>query len=163
MAAMSPLAVVAVVAAGILVWVVAVGFWVHLDRKRSMKRGRTTGTEGRFAGSQSVVVMVPPEMELHVAEDAMKRIGGHEIREVGRTIVGWAGSTWTNVPSRGEYQLIISPTRQSDGSTCYCCSSRPRNPLAWVGPGMSQELARRMASAIASVPHGPNTPFSAGS
>jgi hypothetical protein len=150
------LAITAVVVVVIGLWLSAMVLYFRLDRKWSIKRGKTKGTEGKFPASVSTRVIVPPEVAVQIAKDAIKRIGGREVEQLDAyTVMGWIGSAFLNVASWGEYQLVVSQRVEPDGSSSLTCSARPRNPMNFIGPGISQRHAERLATEISSLAHSP--------
>lgn len=138
--------VVLLVAVVVLFWVLSMALFVRLDKKWSIKRGRTIGTEGPFAASSLTQAAVSPDSASVIAEGAIRQIGGHQIAiPDDRTVIGWIGSLWTNLPKRGEYELLVSHSLQDDGLVLFACRSRPRNSLQFIGPGISQRLAEQLA------------------
>jgi hypothetical protein len=125
-----------------------IAFVVGSDRKRALRRGRTERV-GVGGATVPVVAHVSREATLRLAEEAVRRVGGQEIKTLnGSVVVGWIGSAWTNLPKRSEYELGVSLSVLPDGSTQFMCSGRPRFGSQLSGYGRNQTLARQLASEV---------------
>jgi len=146
--------VVLLVAVVVVFWAVSMALFVLLDKKWSIKRGRTIGTEGPFAATSLAKAAVSPDAASVIAEGAIRQMGGHQVAKPDdHTVIGWIGSMWTNLPKRGEYELLVSQSLQPDGFVLFTCRSRPRNSVQFIGQGISRKLAEQLAAEISVLAH----------
>jgi hypothetical protein len=111
-------------------WLVAMVFYVLRDKKWRMRRGVSDGTDGRFAVTISVpnATLFDEGTRVRLAREAMTQVGGVQISVTsGGAVVGWIGSPWTNVARWAEYQMVIIPSQQGDGSAVFLSLSSPKS------------------------------------
>jgi hypothetical protein len=129
-------------------WVVAVRQW---DRKRpTLSQRLIQDPEDELRGMAVTVVLPASVSEVsNLAKAAMREMRGRSIEQHGGGLVtGWVGHTLTNIPGRGEYQLIVSATRLANGETEALCATRPRFKPALFSDARSTELRQRLAQAL---------------
>ncbi|MDA8343162.1 MAG: hypothetical protein M0007_13205 [Actinomycetota bacterium] len=123
------------------------------DRRVALRAGRADPPwRGPLAFTLPVETPVAPERALAVARRAVVMAGGTDVEAVEpATILGWIGSSWTNVPSRQQYQLAVAVMAGADGGVLFICTARPRFASALLGAGRSQRLAELLQSAVVSL------------
>jgi hypothetical protein len=119
---------------------------IRSDRKRAVRaaaggaRNLTTLPPGT-----PVDVFVDPSAASHIAAEAVRHVGGHDIKVLDDgSAVGWIGSSLTNIPSKAKYLVAVSRIAQPDGSIILACSSRPRFSSSLFGSRRSTDLTRRL-------------------
>lgn len=130
-------------------WVIAMCIYVHIDWKWSIKRGTRKVSDGRFPACSTVLADIDVSAAQAIAARALQNIGGHEVQSFDDGVVsGWIGSPFLNWPAWAEYQLVVSQSPTSSGSTSLTCRCRPRNAMAFPGSGISQKHADSVAAEI---------------
>lgn len=126
----------------------AIAVLLGSDRKRALQRGRSDRI-GAGGASVPVVAFVPTDSALTIAQEAVRRVGGRQVEGLnGSLVVGWIGSSWTNVSKYSEYEMGVFLSGLADGSTQFVCSGRPRFGSQLSGATRSQELAQRLATEV---------------
>jgi hypothetical protein len=132
---------------------------VFSDRKRSLGRlGPGQSASKVIPFGIPVATFVDPERADQISRSAIHHIGGHEVTALADgTVIGWVGSSLTNIPSRAQYLVSISRADQPDGSIVLGCAGQPRFSSMAFGAGQGSVLAERLVAevtALASTPAG---------
>ena len=86
---------------------------------------------------------------LDLASAAIFRVGGGNVTtsEDRSRVVGWTGNTFTNIPSRQEYELLID-IRSSMARYEFRCMARPRFSSSLGGAKRAGDLAEKLRGAL---------------
>jgi hypothetical protein len=120
------------------------------DRKRATRRASGTASQGKpLPSGTPVEVFVGPEAASEIARSAIQLVGAHDITNLDDgSVVGWIGSSVTNIPSRAEYMVAVSRVIQPDGSVVLGCSAQPRYSSMAFGGCRSAELTHRLVAEV---------------
>lgn len=61
---------------------------------------------------------------------------------------GWVGSSLTNIPSRAQYLVTVSPVLQPDGSVILGCASQRRFSTMVFGSSRNAQLTQRLVAEV---------------
>jgi len=121
---------------------------VSTDRKR--KPFVLSASE--LADAVRVDGAVGAERAVEVASQAISQVGGTEICVgEGPVVVGWIGQTFTNIPKRQAYELMVLVSGTVGTSGEYRCLARPRFSSSLGGASRSAELSGQLAHEIGSL------------
>jgi hypothetical protein len=130
---------------------------IRSDRKRATRRAPGTALQGRpLPPGTPVEVFVRPEAATQIARSAIQLVGAHDIRDLNNgSVIGWIGSSVTNIPSKAEYMVAVSRVIQPDGSVVLGCSAQPRYSSMAFGSRRSAELTHRLVSEVTNLASSP--------
>jgi hypothetical protein len=132
---------------GVFVLLVVGGavFVISSDRKRSPFQV----ADAELRAAPPVVIDSPPMDPLDLASAAIFRVGGGNVTtsEDRSRVVGWTGNTFTNIPSRQEYELLID-IRSSMARYEFRCMARPRFSSSLGGAKRAGDLAEKLRGAL---------------
>lgn len=123
---------------------------VFTDRKRSLRRLRPGESPSKIIPfGIPVATFVAPERADQVARSAIFHVGGHDVAVFADgTVIGWIGSSLTNIPRWAEYLVSVSRTDQPDGSIVFGCAGQPRFSSTALGASRSSELAEQLVAEV---------------
>ncbi len=126
---------------------------IRSDRKRAVRRVSGTAPHGRpLPLGTPVEVFVAPEVASQLARSAMQLLGAHEISDLDDgSVIGWIGSSVTNIPGKAEYMAAVSRVIQNDASVVLGCPAQPRYCSMALGRRRSAELTLRLVSEVTSL------------
>jgi hypothetical protein len=133
-------------AAFLLLVVGGVAFVIASDRKRRP----FAASEQEFLSAGWVTGRTNSNDPAQTAAAAIRQVGGAQIStsDDGSRIVGWIGNTWTNIPSRQEYQLLIE-VRGPQAGPEFRCLARPRFSSSLGGNDRAGQLSRALSNELA--------------
>lgn len=113
---------------------------VSSDRKRSPLKASDQDLQSAFT------VISDSQHPVEAASSAIRKTGGEAVStsEDGFRVVGWIGNTWTNIPTRQAYQLLID-IRPAQGGYEFRCLARPRFSSSFGGAARASDLGRRLS------------------
>src|SRR3954451_1003059 len=76
------------------------------------------------------VLPVSADEAVRLVHASMKRLHGHAIATADAVTTGWVGNVLTNIPGRGEYELIAAVSEAGEEQTLVRCAAPPRFPYA---------------------------------
>jgi hypothetical protein len=123
---------------------------IRSDRKRAVKAAAaSTPDRSVLPPGTPVDVFVDPSVATHIAAEAVRQVGGHDINVLDDgSAVGWIGSSLTNIPNKAEYMVAVARIAQPDGSIVLACSSRPRFSSSLFGSRRSIDLTQRLVDEV---------------
>ena len=91
---------------------------IRSDRKRATSRASGTAPHRYpLPSGTPVEVFVGPEAATQIARSAIQLVGAHDITILDDgSVVGWIGSSVTNIPGRAEYMVAVSRVIQPESS-----------------------------------------------
>jgi len=130
---------------------------IRSDRKRATGRAPGTAQQGKpLPPGTPVEVFVGPEAATQIARSAIQLVGAHDITDLNNgSVIGWIGSSVTNIPSKAEYMIAVSRVIQPDGSVVLGCSAQPRFSSMAFGSRRSAELTHRLVSEVRNLASSP--------
>jgi hypothetical protein len=102
----------------------------------------------------AVPIETAPIQAVELASAAIQKVGGANLitSEDRSRVAGWIGNTFTNIPSRQEYELVIdicSSTARSE----FRCLARPRFSSSLGGAKRAGDLAGKLRDALVAGGH----------
>jgi hypothetical protein len=121
-------------------------FVVASDRKRNPFQV----TDAELQAAPTVVIQSAPIEAVDLASAAIQRVGGANLiaSEDRSRVAGWIGNTFTNIPSRQEYELVIDICSSPDRHE-FRCLARPRFSSSLGGATRARDLAGKLREALA--------------
>jgi len=130
---------------------------IRSDRKRAPRA--VDGSAPNLAPlppGTPVDVFVDPHAATGIATRAIQKVGGHDISVLDDgSVVGWIGSSLTNIPSKAEYMVAVARMTQPDGSIVLACSSQPRFSTMAFGGRRSAGLTQRLVVEVTNLASNP--------
>jgi hypothetical protein len=130
---------------------------IRSDKKRATRRASGSASQGKpLPAGTPVEVFVGPEAATQIARSAIQLVGAKDITNLDDgSVIGWIGSSVTNIPSKADYMVSVSRVIQSDGSVVLGCSAQPRYSSMAFGSRRSAQLTHRLVSEVTNLASSP--------